>query len=105
MADQHRYRKLDQLEEFTAQYDDIVDRYTSNVITPVLDGIFWGISKNPRAYERTKGKLRSVKSKSLGLTVPRFWILFEIQNEDEEDEYVLLCWIQEISETEEIMGL
>jgi hypothetical protein len=104
MADQHGYRRLEQLEEFTAQYEAIVARHSSTVITPVLDGIFWGISKNPRAYERTKGKLRSVKSKSLGLTIPRFWLLFEIQNEGQEDEYILLCWIEEISETEQIMG-
>jgi hypothetical protein len=30
---------------------------------------------------------------------------FEIQNEGQGDEYILLCWIEEISATEEVMGL
>ena len=102
MSDQHRYRTLVEAPEYTAQFDDILSRHSINVIAPVLAGLAWGIATNPRAYSRTISNLYVAKSRSLGLTIPTFMILFQIQNEGEENEQVLLCWIEEISTAEEI---
>jgi hypothetical protein len=101
MPDGHT--ELVETEEFTAQIDDIVARHSMNVILPVLAGLFDGIAKNPRAFGRTIGHLRCARSDSLGLTIPTFTVLFQIQNEGQENEHVLLGWIQENSALDEIM--
>lgn len=102
MDEQHRYRTLVELPEFSAQLDDIVQKYSEDVIGPVLAGLFWGIATNPRAYGRTTGRIYIAKSRSLGLAIPTFRIFFQIQNPDTEDEHVLLCWIEETNTSDEI---
>jgi len=103
MADGQRLT-LQETAEFTAQIDDIVQRHSMDVILPVLAGIFDGIAKDPCAFERTISNVRLAKSDSLGLTIPTFTVLFQIQNENEESEYVLLLWIQENNPLDEVTG-
>lgn len=102
MADQPRYRTLKELPEFTTQFDFIVQRYSDAIIGPVLAGVLWGIATNPQGYDRTIGNLRIAKSRSLGLTIPTFRIFFQIVNERQDDEHVLLCWIEETNTIDEI---
>jgi hypothetical protein len=66
-------------------------------------GLLWGIATNPRAYDKTTWAIYQAKSRSLGLVSPTFRILFQIQNEYEDNEQVLLLWIEEMSATEEIL--
>ena len=102
MADPLRYRTLEELPEFTAQFDLIVHQYSDAVVGPVLAGIMWGIATNPQAFDKTIGNLRIAKSRNLGLTIPTFRILFQIVNERQDNEHVLLCWIEETNTTDEI---
>jgi hypothetical protein len=97
-----RYWSAVELPEYTAQYDAIIAKYSLDIIGPVLDGLLWGIHTNPRAYDLTLWNLRIAKSRWLGLTIPTFMILFQIANENSEDEYVLLCWIEETNTIEEM---
>jgi hypothetical protein len=102
MEDQHRYRSLVELPEYTAQFDSILARYSDDVIGPVLAGLLWGIATRPQAYGRATWDVRIAKSSSLGLTIPTFRIFFQLQNEGKENEQVLLCWIEETSSIEEM---
>jgi hypothetical protein len=104
MSDQHRYRTLVELPEYTANFDSIIQKHSEDVIGPVLRGLLWGIVTNPQAYSRTTGHIYIAKSRSLGLTIPTFLILFQIENEGKEDERVLLCWIEETSTIDELTG-
>src|SRR6266571_2855981 len=103
MGDQPRYRPLVETEEYTAKFDFIIRKYSEDVLDPVLRGLFWGIVTNPKEHSRTIHNLRVAKSASLGLTIPTFRIFFQIENEGKEDEYVLLCWIEEINPIDEII--
>lgn len=103
MADPERYRTLAETEEFSAQYDHIVGRYSEDVVGPPLSGLLWGIAANPKAYQQVTWLIRRARSRSLGLTVPVFEILFSIENEGQESESVLLLWIQEVSATEDLL--
>jgi|ERR1700692_2131495 hypothetical protein len=105
MGGQHRYRELEELPEFTAQFDSIVQQHSEEVIGPVLAGLIWGIATNPQAYDRTTWNMRVAKSSSLGLTIPTFRIFFQILNEGKNDEQVLLCWIEETSSIDEVAYL
>jgi hypothetical protein len=102
MSEPDRYRTLQEQPEFTAQFDFIIHKYSDNVIGPILAGVMWGIATNPKAYSRTIGTIREAKTRSFGLTTPTFRVFFQIMNEDRDDEYVLLCWIEETSTTDEI---
>jgi hypothetical protein len=105
MDDQPRYRQLEQLPEFTAQIDAIIERYSEQVIGPVIDGLMWGIASNPQEYDRTTWNMRIAKSPSFGLTIPRLRIFFQILGEGKEDERVLLCWIEETDAMDDIAHL
>lgn len=104
MADEPRRFTLQETEEFSLQIDEIVARHSRDVILPVLAGIFDGIAKNPKMFEQALWKVRIAKIDPLGLTVPTFTVVFQIQNENQKDEYVLLLWIQENDPADEIMG-
>jgi hypothetical protein len=95
---------LQETEEFSLQIDAIVKRHSGDVILPVLSGLMDGIAKNPQAFDRTTWNTRITKSDSLGLTIPTFTVFFQIQNEGQADEFVLLLWIQENNPADEIMG-
>ena len=105
MDDQPRYRELEQLPEFAAQFDAIIERYSEQVIGPVIDGLMWGIASSPQEYDRTTWNMRIAKSPSLGLTIPTLRIFFQILNEAQENERVLLCWIEETSTIDDIAHL
>jgi len=94
---------LQEAPEFSAQVDAIITRHSRDVILPVLEGLFDGIAKNPRVFERAAWNVRVAKSDPLGLTVPTFRVVFQIQNEKQGDEYVLLLWIQEDDPEQDIM--
>jgi hypothetical protein len=100
--DVRRYWTAVQLPEYTAQFDAIIAKYALDIIGPALDGLLWGVHTNPRAYDVTIWKFRVAKSAWLGLTIPRFRIFFQIANENENDEHILLCWIEEMSSIEEM---
>jgi len=100
MEDQHR--TLVESPEYTAQFDSIMRKYASGVGHSVLRGLLWGIATNPKAYTQTTWNFRIAKSRSLGGTIPTFNILFQIENDGEEDERVLLRWIEETNTIEEI---
>lgn len=104
MPNEARRLTLQETDEFTAQLDEIVARHSIDVILPVLSGLFDGIAKTPRAFEKTTWNTRRARSDSLGITIPTFTVVFQIQNEGREDEYVLLLWIQENNPADEIMG-
>src|SRR2546425_9056092 len=95
MPDEPRQLTLQETEEFSGQIDEIVKRHSRDVILPVLAGLFDGIAKHPRAFDRTTWNTRIAKSDPLGLTIPTFKIVFQLQNEGGKDEYVLLLWIHE----------
>jgi hypothetical protein len=97
-------REVVETEEYTAQYDDIVAKYTVDVIGPILTGLIEGIAKNPRAMEQLTGNLWMVRSKDFGLTIPRFTVFFSIEGANPEDEKILLLWIEENKTTDEIIG-
>jgi hypothetical protein len=97
-------REVMETPEYTANYDEIVERHSLAVIGPVLTGLIEGIAKNPRAMHRTTGRIWMTKSKSLGLTIPTFTIFFSIEGESTESEQILLLWIEENSAADEIMG-
>jgi hypothetical protein len=103
MDDPHRYRTLEELPEYTAQCDSLIAKYSEGVIGRVLLGLLWGIATHPREYERGTWNMRVAKSASLGLTIPTFRIFFQIQNEGQQDEHILLCWIEESGTTEEVI--
>jgi len=90
--------------EYTAQFDSIIQKHSEGVIGPVLRGLLWGIATNPKAYDQTTWNICIAKSRSLGLTIPTFSLLFQIQHEDTEEERVLLCWIEETNTIDEITG-
>lgn len=100
-----RLRELVEADEFTAQLDDIVQRHSREVIVPVLAAIFDGISRRPSAFPQTLWGTRLARSDSLGLTIPTFRVIFQIQDEGKESEYVLLLWIQEDTTFEEVTRL
>ena len=100
-----RHRELVETEEFTAQLDEIVRRHSADVIVPVLAGILDGIAKKPSAFPQTLWGTRLARSDNLGLTIPIFRIIFQIQEEGTENERVLLLWIQEDPTLDEITGL
>jgi hypothetical protein len=104
MADGPVYRTLQETPEFSAQYDALIEKYSVNVIGPVLDALFWGITSNPKGYDGVAWRIRVAKNDILGLTIPRFRIFFSIEREGNEDEYVLLLWIEDMPVTEEIIG-
>lgn len=99
-----RRRELLQTPEFTAQFDDVVQHHSRDVIDPVLTGLLDGIARSPQSFNRTIGKWRLARSDSLGLTIPTFRIVFEILDEEKDTERVLLLWIQEDSTFDEIAG-
>jgi|SRR6185436_20230495 len=103
MSDQRR-RELRETEEFSAQYDAIVQRHAREIIEPVLIGLLDSIAKNPSAFGRTTWNTRLAKSDNLGLTIPTFRIVFQIENESTDSEAVFLLWIQEDSTFDEIVG-
>src|SRR2546423_15583691 len=97
-------REIVETDEYTAQYEELVERHSLDVVGPVLTGVTEGIAKNPRAMEWLTGNIWMAKSKYRGLTVPRFTIFFSIEGTSPDTEQVLLLWIEEISSTDEIMG-
>jgi hypothetical protein len=97
-------REYTETPEYTAQYDELIERHSLAVIGPILTGLIEGIAKNPRAMDRTTGRIWMTRSKSLGLTIPTFTIFFSIEGEGPESEQILLLWIEENSTTEEITG-
>jgi hypothetical protein len=103
MSDQRR-RELREADEFTAQYDAIVQRHSRDVIEPVLIGVMDSIAKDPHAFGKTTWNTRLAKSDNLGLTIPTFKIVFQIEDEGKDSEYVFLLWIQEDSTFDEIVG-
>jgi hypothetical protein len=104
MAEEPRRSTLQETAEFSAQIDEIVACHSREVILPVLSGILDGIAKNPMAFDQATWNVRIAKSDPLGLTVPTFTVVFQIQNQGQNDEYVLLLWIQENDPADEIMG-
>src|SRR5579864_9382527 len=103
MPEEPRRLTLQETEEFSLQMDDIVARHSREVLLPVLAGVFDGIAKNPKVFEQATWNVRIAKSDPLGLTMPTFTVVFQIQNEGQQDEYVLLLWIQENDPADEIM--
>src|SRR5260370_29388823 len=100
-------RELLQTLEFTAQFDEVVQHHSRDVIEPVLTGLLDGIARSPQSFSRTIGNWRLARSDSLGLTIPTFRIVFEILDEGKEDSercIILLLWIQEDSTFDEILG-
>jgi hypothetical protein len=104
MANSEPPRETVATDEYTAQYDDIIRRYSADVIEPVITGVIDGIAKNPREMEQLTGSIWMEKSKNLGLTVPRVRVFFSIEGATPETEHILLLFIEEISTTDEIIG-
>jgi hypothetical protein len=101
MGDQPRYRTLVESEQYTALFDMIAAKYPAHILRRLLSGVMWGIAKNPQAYNRVLGGIRIAKTRSFGQAFPTFSVLFQIQNEGEDDENVLLKWIEEASANDE----
>jgi hypothetical protein len=78
MPDDARRFSLQETEEFSGEIDEIVKRHSRDVILPVLSGIFDGIAKNPRVFDKTSWNTRIAKSDPLGLTIPTFTVVFQI---------------------------
>jgi hypothetical protein len=90
--------------EYTAQYDDIVNTHSLEVIGPVLAGLTEGIARNPRASDHVTGRIWMLRSKSLGLTIPTFTIFFSIEGDGVGAETILFLWIEENRATDEVRG-
>ncbi len=102
MSDRPRYRTLVETSEYTAQRDAIIAKYGNAVIESPLNGLLWGIATHPDRYDRASANIYRALSRSLGLTVPILRIFFGIENKGEDNEYVLLLWIDEV---EDLWGL
>jgi len=98
MADGPRYRTLKETEEYTAQLRSFMEKYSPDTVEAALLGVYWGLSRNPERYQQATWNIRQAKSRSLG-TVPAFRLLFQIQDDD----LILLLWIEEVGSTEEMM--
>ena len=90
-------RELLETPEFTAQFDEIVQHHSMQVIVPVLTGLLDGIARSPQSFERTTWNTRLARSDSLGLTIPTFRIVFQVLDEGQDSE-------QEDATFEEIVG-
>jgi len=101
MADQHRFRTVVELPEYTAQLDEIVAKYPLDVIEPILRSLMWGISTNPTQYDTVLWNHRIAKSRAFRLETPTFRIFFKIEKQGQDDEQIVLCWIEEISAVDE----
>ena len=99
MLDRPGHRTLVETPEYTAQRDALVAEYSENVIGPPLSGLLWGIATNPGQYDKATANIYRALSRSLGLTVPILRIFFGIENQGEDNEYVLLLWIEQIDES------
>lgn len=98
MAETPRYRELVETPEYTAQLEHLAQTYSDGVIEPILQGIFWGMATNPRAYDRVTGSMWEARSRSFNELDPRFRIFFGLPNEAQ----VLLLWIEEIRDIDEL---
>lgn len=92
MADTAPYRELVETPEYTAQLEHLAQTYSDAVLEPILQGIFWGMATNPRAYDRITGAMWEARSRSFNELDPCFRIFFGLPNETQ----VLLLWIEEI---------
>lgn len=102
MADDPHLRTLLETEEYSAQCDFLRAFYSAEVIEPILNGLLWGIAKGPTAYERVHRDIRAAKSKSFNLRTPAFQILFQILDQNQPTERVLLCWIEEVDPSDRV---
>lgn len=100
MADDARYRTLVETPEYEAQLESLAQIYSDEVLESAIQGVLWGIAKNPERYDRVTGNIWRARSRSFDPEHPSFKIFFGIPNETE----VLLMWIEEIGGTEEIEG-
>jgi hypothetical protein len=98
MADSPKYRELVETEEYSAQLEDFARRYSDAILEPLLMGVLWGIANHPEQYEKVTPNIRQARSRSLNEGEPCFKILFSIENQDK----VVLMWIEEIIGIDEI---
>ncbi len=98
MPDEPRYRTLIETPEYSAQFALITKRHSVEVIESTLMGIFWGIATNPEKYDKVTWNIYVAKSHSFNPAIPMLKIFFGIENENE----VLLLWIEEMTGTEQM---
>ncbi|MBV9759141.1 MAG: hypothetical protein JO340_01140 [Acidobacteriaceae bacterium] len=98
MSDRLRYRTLVETDEYTAQRDAILAKYSEDVIGGPLNGLLWGIATNPDQYDRATANIYQAVSRVFGLTIPVLRIFFGIENRGTDNEHVLLLWIEEVEE-------
>jgi hypothetical protein len=100
MADYQRYRTSREADEFSAQFDSLVARYSQEQMEDWLRGVFWGLTTNAEQYDRVLGRIREAKSSTYDEALrPCFRIFFSIEDES----HILLLWIEEIADTEDIL--
>lgn len=64
-----------------------------------MQGVLWGIATDPEQYDRVTTNIRMTRSRTFRDEGPCFKIFFSIQDAD----HALLMWIEEISDTEEML--
>src|SRR5437764_15326199 len=99
MADEPRYRTLIETPEYSAQLASITERYSTDLIEATLMGIFWGLATNPEKYDKVTWNIYVAKTESFNPAIPRLKIFFGIQNENA----VLLLWVEEMSNAEDLL--
>jgi NAD dependent epimerase/dehydratase family enzyme len=102
MSNQPKHRTFIWLEEFTVQYDMLVERYSEEVMEQALRGVLWGIATNPWQYDRVTAHIYQAKTRPLGLSVPPFKVNFGTGETDNE---VVMMFIEEVTGTEGIRDL
>lgn len=85
------YWERKETEEYEAQFDMLLARYSAEMLENCLLGVLWGISTKPESFPALIGTLRKAKSEPYSSEVPGFTIMFN----PEPDGMVLMCWIEE----------
>jgi hypothetical protein len=87
-----RYRERVETKEYQAQYDDLAQKYTAEMLENALRGVFWGITTRAEEFPRYTGLIYRAQTESRSSEVPRFRIFFSIES----DHRVLMLWIETV---------
>jgi hypothetical protein len=91
-------RTLVETEEYAAQLDALAEQHSAEVLEAALMGLLWGIATNPHKYEKVTGYIYQAKSRAFDPLHPCFKVLFSVEDENR----VLLLWIEEVGSINEI---
>jgi hypothetical protein len=86
-----RYWERKETEEYEAQFDMLLARYSAEMLENCLLGVLWGISTKPTVFPALMGNIHTAKTEPYSSDVPTFRLMFN----PEPDGTVLMLWIEE----------